>query len=111
MIKDSGFLGKAFSGIGGLFRRKPGPFGLMAASALGAGGVLGGRKVFGMMTKKDVAKAMVELAVKANPMYATMDSIELQKAAAQLEMSFNADPILYAQALDIYKAAKESGRI
>ena len=110
MIKDAGFWGSLIGGVKNIFR-KPITKPLLAASALGAGGFAGGRKIFGMMTKRDVAKAMVELAVKANPIYSTMDPFELQKATAQLEKSFNADPALYAQALDIYKRAKGSGKI
>ena len=110
MIKDAGFFGSALRGIGGWFRKSPVPGRLLAASALGAGGVAAGRGIFGMMTKKDVAKAMVELAVRANPTYSTMGPRELMEATIQLEKSFNADPALYAQALDIYKRAKESGK-
>lgn len=110
MIKDAGFFGNAIRGIGSFFK-KPVPRGILAASALGAGGITAGRGIFGMMTKKDVAKAMVELAVRANPIYSTMGPRELMDATVQLEKSFNADPALYAQALDIYKRAKESGKV
>lgn len=84
---------------------------LLGAAALGSAGAAGGTKIFGMMGKRNVAEAMVTLAVQANPVYSTMSSNELKQAVEQLEKSFNMDPVLYAQALDIYRNAKESGKI
>jgi len=85
--------------------------GLLGALALGAGSVLGATEIVEDIDKHDLAEAMVQLAIMSNPIYAAMSEQEKEEAIDKLQESFDKDPVLYAQAKQVYEQAKKAGII
>jgi hypothetical protein len=81
---------------------------LVGAAGIGLGG-LGVDAIITEANKDKIARAIVDYAIISNPMYRQMTEAQKEEAAERLEEGFDTDPVLYAQAVKIYKSLKQQG--
>jgi len=102
-------LGGIGNALKGFIRSNPKVIGaLSGAAAIGMGG-LGVDAIITEANKDKIARAIVDYAIVSNPMYRQMDEAQKEEAAERLEEGFDTDPVLYAQAIKIYKSLKGQG--
>jgi len=93
----------------GFIRNNPITIGALSGIAAAGLGGLGVDAIITEANKDKIARAIVDYAIISNPMYRQMSEAEKEEAAERLEDGFDSDPVLYAQAVKIYKSLKSQG--